>query len=86
MLSTDASLKSSPVMAQPMFSRVWGFDEMTGFLQELLPQRRVSQATEDLRGKKKKRQSNSFAFCRWILQWDLKLIPSVSCEGWDASW
>lgn len=53
MLSTDASLKSSPVMAQPMFSRVWGFDEMIGFLQaELLPQRKVSQATEELRGKK----------------------------------
>lgn len=54
MLSTDASLKSSPVMAQLMFSRVWGFDEMTGFLQEELPQRTVSQATEDLKGKKKR--------------------------------
>lgn len=62
MLSTDASLKSSPVMAQPMFSRVWGFDEMTGFLQELLPQRRVSQATEDLRGKKKKGKVTALHF------------------------
>lgn len=78
MLSTDASLKSSPVMAQPMFFRVWGFDEITGFLQEgLLPQRKVSQATEELKGKKKKGQSSSFAFCTWVLQWNLKLIPSV---------
>lgn len=76
MLSTDASLKSSPVMAQPMFSGVWGFDEMIGFLQaELLPQEKVSQATEELRGKK--RLSNSFVFCWWVLQGNLKPIPSV---------
>lgn len=55
MLSTDASLKSSPEMAQPMFSRVWGFDEMTGFLQaELRPHGKVCRATEGFREKKKK--------------------------------
>lgn len=76
MLSTDASLKSSPVMAQPMFSRVWGFDEMTGFLQELPPQRRVSQATEDLRGKKKKGKVTALhfagGFCSGIWSWFLQ--------------
>lgn len=65
MLSTDASLKSSPVMAQPMFSRVWGFDEITGFFQEeLLPQRKVSQATEELKGKKKKGKVAALHFAR----------------------
>lgn len=53
MLSTDASLKSSPVMAQPIFSKVWASDGMIGFLQaELLPQGKVSQATEELGEKK----------------------------------
>lgn len=69
MLSTDASLKSSPVMAQPMFSRVWDFDAMIGFLQaEVLPQGKVSQATEDLRGKKGSVTALCFAggFCRGI--------------------
>lgn len=56
MLSTDASLKSSPVMAQPMFSRVWGFDEMTGVLQELLSPKKISQATEHLEGLKKNKK------------------------------
>lgn len=75
MLSTDASLKSSPTMAQPMFSRVWGFDEMIGFLQaELLPQGKVSQAAEGLRGK---RLSNSFVFCWWVLQGNPKPAPLI---------
>lgn len=77
MLSTDASLKSSPVMAQPMFSRVWGFDEITGFLQEgLLPQRKVSQATEELKGKKKKGKVAALhfarGFCSGIWSWFLQ--------------
>lgn len=69
MLSTDASLKSSPVMAQPMFSRVWGFDEMIGFLQaELMPQGKVSQATEELRWVKSLESALCLAggFCRGI--------------------
>lgn len=42
--STDASLKSSPVMAQPVFYGVWGFDEMIGFLQaDLQPRGKVSE-------------------------------------------
>lgn len=77
MLSTDASLKSSPEMAQPMFSRVWGFDEMTGFLQaELWPHGKVCRATEGFREKKKKKWlSNSLGFCWWVLQGNPKLIP-----------
>lgn len=44
MLSTDASLKSSPVMAQPVFYGVWGFDETIGFLQaDLQPRGKVSE-------------------------------------------
>jgi len=57
MLSTDAFLKSSPGMAQPTFSGVWGFEEMIGFSRaELLPQGKGSPPTEELRGGKKARQ------------------------------
>lgn len=85
MLSTDASLKSSPGMAQPMFSRVWGFDEMIGFLQaELLPQRKVSQAAEELRGKKGSVTALCFAggFGRGIWSWSLQSGE----QNWYASW